>query len=98
VLDGEVVVLGARGVPDFGALRSAIWHEPERLFYYAFDLLYLNGFDLRGARLVDRRRVLGELIAHQPGGRIRLSETINTTGAALELWRRLGDEVDQAAW
>jgi ATP-dependent DNA ligase len=38
-LDGEVVVPGANGIPDFGALRGAISSAPERLAYYAFDLL-----------------------------------------------------------
>jgi bifunctional non-homologous end joining protein LigD len=39
VLDGEVVVPGADGVPDFGAVRGAISSAPERFVYYAFDLL-----------------------------------------------------------
>jgi len=70
VLDGEVVVPGEDGVPDFGAVRGAISQAPERLHYYAFDLLYLDGFDLRGARLDDRRRVLAQLVPSVPGGRI----------------------------
>ena len=87
VLDGEVVVPGINGVPDFGALRGAIHSAPERLVYYAFDLLYLDGFDLRTARLDDRRRVLLQLIAAgKPSGRILMSETIDVPGA--ELLRR----------
>ena len=86
VLDGEVVVPGADGVPDFGAVRGAISSAPERLAYYAFDLLHLDGFDLRGARLDDRRRVLAQLIAARPGGRILMSESIAVPGA--ELFRR----------
>jgi bifunctional non-homologous end joining protein LigD len=80
VLDGEVVV---PGVPDFGAVRGAISSAPERLAYYAFDLIYLDGFDLRGARLDERRRVLAQLIAGTPGGRIMMSESIASTGAEL---------------
>jgi ATP-dependent DNA ligase len=38
----------------------------DRLLYYAFDLLYLDGFDLRGARLVERKRVLAALLAGAP--------------------------------
>ena len=46
--------------------------------YYAFDLLHLDGFDLRGARLDERRRVLQQLIAATRGdGRIQRSETIS---------------------
>ena len=83
VLDGEVVVPGIEGVPDFGAVCGAISSAPQRLAYYAFDLLYLDGFDLRGARLDVRRRVLAQLIAGKPGGRILMSESIASTGAEL---------------
>jgi bifunctional non-homologous end joining protein LigD len=38
-----------------------------KLVYYAFDLLYLDGFDLRGADLVDRKRVLAALLADASG-------------------------------
>jgi bifunctional non-homologous end joining protein LigD len=77
VLDGEVVVQDANGRPNFGALRSAIKSEPHRLLFYAFDLLYLDGFDIRTAPLFDRRKVLTRVVASQPGGRILLSELID---------------------
>jgi bifunctional non-homologous end joining protein LigD len=76
VLDGEVVVPAQYGVPDFGAVRGAINNEQHRLIYYAFDLLYLDGYDLRGAALEDRRRLLAEIIAAAPGRQILMSETI----------------------
>ncbi len=38
-----------------------------RLVYYAFDLLYLDGFDLRGAALIDRKRVLQALLENTSG-------------------------------
>jgi bifunctional non-homologous end joining protein LigD len=77
VLDGEVVVPGQNGIPDFGAVRGAINKAQHRLIYYAFDVIYLDGFDLRGAALEDRRRVLAKLIAAEPGKRILMSETIS---------------------
>ena len=83
VIDGEVVVQGANGVPDFGALRSALSKGQHRLLFYAFDLLYLDGFDLRSAPLEGRRRVLAGLIAGAPAGRILMSETIAEPGAML---------------
>ena len=49
VIDGEMIVQNHEGVSDFRALRSAITMAPERLVLYAFDLLMLNGRDLRGA-------------------------------------------------
>jgi ATP-dependent DNA ligase len=40
ILDGEAVVADSRGIPDFGLLR-----RKDRLLYYAFALLHLDGFD-----------------------------------------------------
>jgi bifunctional non-homologous end joining protein LigD len=77
VLDGEVVVPGKDGIPDFGAVRGAIGKAQNRLLYYAFDLLHLDGFDLRGVSLADRRRVLEQLLASETSGRIVLSETVD---------------------
>lgn len=46
---GEAVVADSRGIPDFALLHAdlAVGRQ-ERLLYYAFDLLYLDGVDLRG--------------------------------------------------
>jgi bifunctional non-homologous end joining protein LigD len=77
VIDGEIVVQNEKGIPDFGTLRAAIGREPDRLLFYAFDLSHLDGIDLRGAALSDRRRVLAMLIKKLPRTHIILSETIN---------------------
>jgi bifunctional non-homologous end joining protein LigD len=82
ILDGEVVVADSRGIPEFGLLHADLASgRKDRLVYYAFALLYLNGFDLRGARLAKRKRMLSELPAgasdrilyteHLEGGRSR---------------------------
>src|SRR6185436_1180587 len=76
VLDGEIVVPGRNGIPNFLELRSAMTRGQSRLLFYAFDLLHLDGYDLRAAPLVDRRSVLAQLLAGSPGGRILMSETI----------------------
>jgi bifunctional non-homologous end joining protein LigD len=48
VLDGEAVVYGATGIPDFQALRRELGKKVSgRLRYHAFDLLHLDGYDLR---------------------------------------------------
>jgi bifunctional non-homologous end joining protein LigD len=83
ILDGEVVVQNEDGVPDFHALRRAIFSAPERLVFFAFDLLYLDGYDLRGAALSERRRVLEQLLKKPPGGRIHLSEASDGPGDEL---------------
>ncbi len=64
LLDGEVVVLDAEGRSDFGALVGALEQgRPERLLYYAFDLLHLDGHDLRGLPLTRRVALLAEVLA-----------------------------------
>ena len=62
ILDGEAVVADSRGMPDFGLLHADLAAgRQDRLLYYAFDLLYLDGFNLRGAPLAERKRLLAEL-------------------------------------
>ena len=55
VIDGEAVVLGVDGVPDFNALHSRKHDEEVQL--YAFDVLALDGEDLRNLPLTMRNRV-----------------------------------------
>jgi bifunctional non-homologous end joining protein LigD len=67
ILDGEAVVADMRGVADFGLLHAALAAgDKERILYYAFDLLYLDGLDLREAPLTERKRLLAELLAGAP--------------------------------
>ena len=57
VLDGEIAVPDERGVTHLDALSEAISaREPERLAYFAFDLLHLNGHDLRRCAIEDPTR------------------------------------------
>jgi bifunctional non-homologous end joining protein LigD len=56
LIDGEVVALGHNGAPDFAALQAAISEGRSRdLTYFAFDLLFSEGADLRGRPLTDRK-------------------------------------------
>src|SRR4029450_11783237 len=51
-LDGEVVVLGANGLPEFNALQNAFDRKStQQLVYFVFDLLYLDGRDVRALEL-----------------------------------------------
>ena len=51
VIDGEVIVATPDGLSDFNALQVELANErSDRLTFYAFDLLYAEGFDLRDAR------------------------------------------------
>jgi bifunctional non-homologous end joining protein LigD len=61
-LDGEIVVLDARGVSDFGALQRAFDGHGEAIRYMAFDLPFGGGRDLRAHPLEERRRLLAALL------------------------------------
>lgn len=62
VLDGELVVTDDRGVSDFHLLQDDLARKfPERLSYFVFDVLYLDGFDLRQVPLIERKQLLADL-------------------------------------
>jgi ATP-dependent DNA ligase len=66
VIDGEAVVLGVDGRSDFNALHSRK-HDTE-VQLYAFDILALDGDDLRGLPLSMRKTNLARLLARRPDG------------------------------
>jgi bifunctional non-homologous end joining protein LigD len=67
LIDGEAVVLDAEGRSDFGKLQAAIAEGGGRgIVYYAFDLLSLDGKDIRKLPLKDRKAQLARLLADQP--------------------------------
>ena len=76
VLDGEIVVLEPDGTTSFQALQNALSENRQgELVYFVFDLLYLDGWDLRRAPLLARKQALAELLAGRQG-RIRLSDHV----------------------
>jgi bifunctional non-homologous end joining protein LigD len=78
ILDGEVVVPAADGTTDFSVLQNQLRGKSDRIVMVAFDLLYLNGRDLRKLPLLDRKALLKKLIA---GTAIQFSESFETEGA-----------------
>src|SRR4051794_29398679 len=58
ILDGEVIVQDADGRSDFDAVQNAMRWHPDRLVFFAFDIPFLNGEDLRGLPLEERRELL----------------------------------------
>ncbi len=63
VVDGEMVVAGENGIPDFGALQAYVKNKRAGgLNYVLFDLLALDGEDLRGLPLIERKRRLKGLL------------------------------------
>jgi bifunctional non-homologous end joining protein LigD len=57
-----VIVQDKNGLSDFAALRFAIEGAPHRLVMFAFDLLFLDGEDLRRLPLIGRREKLRGLL------------------------------------
>ncbi|MGN7883610.1 non-homologous end-joining DNA ligase [Ensifer sp. 22460] len=85
ILDGEAVVLDDRGRSDFGLLQRALGkrpslHDSGEVLLMAFDLLYLDGRDLRLLPLSERRRLLEPIVAGRTGA-IRFSEEVDADGA-----------------
>jgi bifunctional non-homologous end joining protein LigD len=74
VIDGEVVVLDEKGAPRFQLLQQG---GNERLFL--FDILWLDGRDLRRLPYEERRRILEKLCAKAPAG-IAISQTLDLSG------------------
>jgi bifunctional non-homologous end joining protein LigD len=64
LIDGELVVEATSGVSDFSALQADLSEgRTDRMVFYAFDLLYLDGHDLRRAALLDRKRALRGILS-----------------------------------
>jgi bifunctional non-homologous end joining protein LigD len=77
-LDGEIAVLGEDGVTSFAALQDALSRgQAQRLTYHVFDLLHLDGRDLTGLPLVERKALLQPLLAGLPkGAPVRYSDHV----------------------
>ncbi|WP_082566311.1 MULTISPECIES: non-homologous end-joining DNA ligase [unclassified Ensifer] len=85
IIDGEAVVLDDQGRSDFGLLQRAVGrrpslHDAAEIIFYAFDLLYLDGQDLRMMPLVERRQLLEPIVSGRIGA-IRFSEEVHADGA-----------------
>jgi len=86
LIDGELVALEADGTSNFSHLQDAIANErTEKLIFYAFDLLYLDGWDLRGATLEERKAALAALLPTDADGILRFSD--HQTGRGPEFFR-----------
>jgi bifunctional non-homologous end joining protein LigD len=84
IIDGEVVVQTEAGVASFTALVDALKTGVGEMVYFAFDLLYLDGFDLREAPLTARKAALARLLAGSgEPSRIRYNDHIEGDGNAV---------------
>jgi bifunctional non-homologous end joining protein LigD len=77
IIDGEVVVPAANGTSDFSVLQNELKGRSTKIVMVAFDLLYLNGYDLRKLPLIERKTHLKKLIAKTA---IQFSESFEVDG------------------
>ena len=82
LLDGEAVVLDDKGRTSFHALQTALKEDRGQILYYAFDLLSLDGEDLTGLPLSERKAKLAALIG-EGTAKIRYSDHIAGRGEEL---------------
>ncbi len=80
LVDGEVAVELADGRTSFQALQRSLEEGGARIVYFAFDLLLLDGNDLRATPLVERKDALKELLRGSPG-MLRYSDHVEGSGA-----------------
>jgi bifunctional non-homologous end joining protein LigD len=101
ILDGEIVALDPEGRSSFSLMqqRTGIGEGGRRtgkgnpaipVQYYAFDLLYLNGYDLTRASLEERKHLLSQIIV--PSHELRISEHFDDGLALYEAARERGLE------
>ena len=74
ILDGEIVS-EVDGRPSFSTLQNDLTTgRTDRMVYYAFDLLFLDGFDIRAATLIDRKSVLADVLTENKPPHVLYSE------------------------
>jgi bifunctional non-homologous end joining protein LigD len=83
IIDGEAILPNGDGASDFEAFQSAIHDNPHSIILYAFDLMHIDGKDVRHQSLSERRSILKELIAEDEESRIQFSEEFDGDGAVL---------------
>src|SRR4029079_11015631 len=85
LIDGEVVVEGESGVSSFSDLQQALKEaDQKRMRFYAFDLMHLDGIDLRPLPLSERKAALERLLSKLPAtSQIRFSASIDQRCPAL---------------
>jgi len=80
ILDGEIVVLDKKQRSDFQLLQNAIKNNKKEIYYYIFDLLYYDQFDLTTLPLIERKSILKEILSDHEGNILIYSDHIEGSG------------------
>ena len=74
-IDGEIVVMNRKGNPDFQALQGAFDNSKTGdIVFFAFDMPFFGGYDLRRVPLVERRELLRAVLEPRQSEHVRYSE------------------------
>ena len=98
IIDGEICALDERGVPSFAGLQQALsdGHTAE-LIFFVFDLLFLEGEDLRELPLEERKGRLAELISQSASARFTDAGISLGTHAGMRICPA-GPVIVESAW
>lgn len=81
ILDGEIVAMGTDGISRFQLLQNAFRdHQTANLVYFVFDVLYLEGYDLRDLPLAKRKEILAAIVTSTDAGPVRIAESLADRG------------------
>lgn len=80
ILDGEIYLPDARGAADFSGLPKAIRWRPQDLIFVGFDLLLLDGEDVRSRPIESRRALLADLLQSAPAPCLAFSAELEADG------------------
>ncbi len=84
IFDGEIVWPDENGKSRFEGLQNALEEgDSSKLIYYVFDLLYLNGYDTRELPLIDRKKLLREVLEQSNTEKILFSEHWDESGKSV---------------
>lgn len=82
VLDGELVILDEKGKSDFQLMQNYQRTQKGNLFYNVFDLLFLNGEDLRDKPLIERKKMLQTFLSNYPSKWMCFGDHVEKKGIA----------------
>jgi len=80
IIDGEIVVVDKNGKSDFGSLQNWRSEADGELLFYVFDILWLDGKNLTGFPLTERKAILQSVVPKE--GMIRIGYSIEADGIA----------------
>ena len=92
VLDGEIVCFDENGRSDFGLLQNNIKFNKGGFYYVVFDILALNGKDLRDKPLNDRKEILEKVLTKQPFNIIYSSFVIGKGSESFNIAKKMNLE------